>query len=262
MSNQTAEYESKIDIEIFNGIINNEIVNYPKKWYKTLVEYLDELIKFKVCWEKIWTSNKFRFGSKASDLAIKYTLPVIRKTKAEVLWDLGAGTGRDSIFFTKFCREVACIEISKAANDTIKERASEKNIKNIKIINDDVWSALKKQNSIRKGFVDIVHAHSFLHYTKPLMTDIIFSEIYDLLRSGGYIVFAVKGKGDHLFRKGKMIAKDVWIYEDGQRRKFYDEAGVEEILNKTNFEIKLLRTEKEYFDNKISEFVIGILRKP
>jgi len=261
MSNQTAEYKSEIDLEIFNGIINNEIVNYPKKWYKTLVEYLDELIKFKGCWEKIWTSNKFRFGSKASDLAMKYTLPVIKKTKADVLWDLGAGTGRDSIFFTKFCRGVVCIEISKAATDTIKEQASKKNIKNIQIINDDVWSALKKQNSVRKGFVDVVHAHSFLHYTKPLMTDIIFSEIYKLLRSGGYIVFAVKGKGDHLFGKGKMIAKDVWIYEDEQRRKFYDEAGVEEVLNKTNFEIELLRTEKEYFDNKISEFVIGIARK-
>ena len=262
MSNQTAEYESKIDLENFNDIINNKLVDYPKKWCKALVEYLNELIKFKGCWEKIWTSNKFRFGSKASDLAIKYTLPVIRKTKADVLWDLGAGTGRDSIFFTKFCREVAFIEISKAAADTIKEQASGKNIKNIKIINDDVWSALKKQNSVKKGFVDVVHAHSFLHYTKPLMTDIIFSEIYDLLRSGGYMVFAVKGKGDHLFGKGKMIAKDVWIYEDGQRRKFYDEAGVEEILNKTNFEIELLKTEKEYFDNKISEFVIGILRKP
>ena len=235
---------------------------YPKKWYKTLIEYLDELIKFKGCWEKIWTSNKFRFGSKASDLAIKYTLPVIRKTKAEVLWDLGAGTGRDSIFFTKFCREVACVEISKAAVDTIEAQASKKNIKNIKIINDDVWSALKKQNSVRKSFVDVVHAHSFLHYTKPLMTDIIFSEIYELLRSGGYMVFAVKGKGDHLFGKGKMIAKDVWIYEDGQRRKFYNETDVKILLKKLGFKNELLKTEKEYFDNRISEFVVCVAKKP
>lgn len=262
MLNQTTEYDNKINLEMFNGIIYNEIIKYPKKWYKVIVEYLYEVIKFKDCWEKIWANNKFRFGSKASDLAIKYTLPVIEKTKAGVLWDLGAGTGRDSIFFTKFCKKVTCVEISKAATDTIKEQTRKKDIKNIKIINDDVWSALKKQNSTKDSFVDIVHAHSFLHYTKSLMTNIIFLEIYNLLRRGGYIVFAVKGKGDHLFGKGKKIAKDVWVYKDGQRRRFYRQSDVMMLLEKFGFKIELLKTEKECFDNKISEFVICVASKP
>ena len=94
------------------------------------------------------------------------------------------------------------------------------------------------------------------------MTDIIFSEIYNLLRSGGYIVFAVKGKGDHLFGKGKKIAKDVWVYEDGQRRKFYNKDDVRMLLKKFGFKIELLITEKEHFDNKISEFVICVASKP
>jgi len=157
---------------------------------------------------------------------------------------------------------VNCIEVSKAAADTIKEQLAIKNIKNIKIINDDVWSALKNQNSVKKGFVDVAHAHSFLHYTKPLMTELIFSEIRSLLRSGGHIVFAVKGKGDHLFGEGKKIAKDIWIYKDGQRRKFYNEADVKILLKKSGLRNELLTTEKEHFDNKISEFVICVASKP
>jgi len=107
----------------------------------------------------------------------------------------------------------------------------------------------------------VVHAHSFLHYTKPIMTGVLFSEIYGLLRTGGHFVFGVKGKGDHLFGKGEEIDKDVWVFEDGQRRKFYDEESISEVLDKAGFEVEVLNTEKEVFDNKVSEFVVGVARK-
>ena len=81
------------------------------------------------------------------------------------------------------------------------------------------------------------------------------------MRKNGRIVFGVKGKGDHLYGKGEEIAEDVWVFEDGQRRKFYDEKSISKVLNKAGFEVESLKTEREYFDNKISEFVVGVARK-
>jgi SAM-dependent methyltransferase len=246
---------------VLRNVIGHGPNGYTQDQYEAIIEYLNEVFNFKECWENIWSSTRLRFGVKPSDLAINYTLPILKKIKGRVLWDLGAGTGRDSIFFSKYCDDVTSVELTKTAANDIGQQILNKNIRNIEVINDDVWSALKRQNNIKKGFVDVIHAHSFLHYTKPTMTDVIFSEIHQLLRKGGRIVFGVKGKGDHLYGKGEEIEKDVWVFEDGQRRKFYDEESISEVLYKAGFEIELLETEKEVFDNKISEFVIGVARK-
>ena len=255
-----ADINSKA-FKILSSVIGRGPNGYSQDQYKAIIEYLEEIVNFKECWEKIWSDDKLRFGVKPSDLAVNYTLPLLKKIKGRVLWDLGAGTGRDSIFFSKYCDEVTSVELTKTAADDIGEQTLSKNIRNIEVVNEDVWSALKRQNNMMKGFVDVIHAHSFLHYTKPTMTNVIFSEMHQLLRKNGRIVFGVKGKGDHLYGKGEEIAEDVWVFEDGQRRKFYDEKNISKVLNKAGFEVESLKTEREYFDNKISEFVVGVARK-
>lgn len=250
-----------IALNVLRSVIGHGPNGYSQSQYKAIISYLNEVSSFKDCWEKIWSDTKLRFGVKPSSLAINYTLPVLKQIKSGILWDLGAGTGRDSIFLSKHCGKVTCVEMTGTAASDIKEQILNKKIKNIEIINDDVWSALKRQNNTRKGFVDVIHAHSFLHYTKPIMTDVIFLEINQLLKKNGRLVFAVKGKGDHLYGKGKQIGKDDWIFEDGQRRRFYDEESVNNVLNKAGFEIEFLKTKKEFFDNMPSEFIIGIACK-
>lgn len=243
------------------NVIGHGPNGYTQNQYKAIIDYLIEVAGFKDCWERIWSDTKLRFGVEPSELAVNYTLPVLKKIKGKVLWDLGAGTGRDSIFLSKYCKDVVCVEVAKTATSDIGEQILKENIENIEIINDDVWSALKRQNNLKKGSVDVIHAHSFLHYTKPTMTDVVFSEMHELLKKSGKLVFAVKGKGDHLYGKGEETEKDVWVYYDGQRRKFYDEKSISKVLNKVGFKIELLKTEKEYFDNNISEFVIGVASK-
>ena len=261
MSISNYRCEKSMAYAVVKSIIGSGPNGYTKEQYDAILEYLNEAINFSECWEKIWTDSKFRFGVKPSDLALKHTLPLLKDIKGKVLWELGAGTGRDSIFFSKYCRKVASVEIAKAAANTLKEQTDNKGIRNIKVINDDVWSALKRQNNSKNGFVDMIHAHSFLHYTNSVMTDIIFSEMHQLLKKGGHVVFAVKGKGDHLFGKGKEIEEDVWVYPDGQRRRFYDENGIKKVLSKAGFKVKTIKTEKEHFDNKTSEFVIAVAKK-
>jgi len=248
-------------LEIVRDVVGHGPNGYSQSQYKAIISYLNEVASFKDCWENIWSNDKLRFGVEPSDLAVKYTLPILKKIRDGVLWELGAGTGRDSIFLSKYCDNVTSIEITKTAANDIKKQLESKGIKNVEILNDDVWSTLKRQNNLMKGFVDVIHAHSFLHYTKPIMTEVLFSEIYELLRTGGYFVFGVKGKGDHLYGKGEEIEEDVWIFEDGQRRKFYDEESISEVLNKTGFIVEVLNTEKEFFDGKVSEFVVGVARK-
>ncbi len=250
-----------IAFNILRDVIGHGPNGYTQRQYRAIIEYLGEAFNFKECWEKIWSDTRLRFGVKPSDLAINYTLPLLKKIKGRILWDLGAGTGRDSIFLSKYCEEVTSVELTKTAANDIWRQILNKNIRNIELINDDVWSALKRQNNAKKGFVDVIHAHSFLHYTKPTMTNVIFSEMHQLLKKGGRLVFAVKGKGDHLYSKGEEIDKNIWVYYDGQRRKFYDEESISKVLNKAGFKIELLKTEKEFFDNRISEFVIGVARK-
>ena len=248
-------------LEVLRDVIGHGPNGYSQSQYKAIISYLNEVASFKDCWEKIWSKDKLRFGVEPSDLAVNYTMPILKKIRDGVLWELGAGTGRDSIFLSKYCNNVTSIEITKTAADDIKKQLESKGIKNVEILNDDVWSTLKRQNNLKKGFVDVVHAHSFLHYTKPIMTGVLFSEIYGLLRTGGHFVFGVKGKGDHLFGNGEEIDKDVWVFEDGQRRKFYDEESISEVLNNAGFEVEVLNTEKEFFDDTVSEFVVGVARK-
>lgn len=253
--------ENGTALKILRNVIGHGPNGYSQSQYKAIIRYLNEVSSFKNCWEKIWSDTRLRFGIKPSGLAINYTLPVLKKIKGRILWDLGAGTGRDSVFLSKHCEQVTCVEMTGTAASDIKEQIIDKKISNIEIINDDVWSALKMQNNARSGFVDVIHAHSFLHYTKPIMTDVIFLEMHQLLKKNGRLVFAVKGKGDHLYGKGEQIGKDDWIFEDGQRRTFYDEESISKVLNKAGFEVEFLKTKREFFDNMPSEFVIGIACK-
>jgi len=253
--------EKSMVLSMISKVIGSGPNGYTVQQYDAIKEYLWEIVDFKECWEKIYTGKKLRFGTEPSDLARKYTLPLLEKFKGQTVWELGAGTGRDSIFLSKYCKDVTSVEISKTATDDTKEQMDDLGIHNINVINDDVWSALKMQNNIKKGFVDVVHAHSFLHYTKPVMTDIVFSEMHDLLNEGGKIVFGVKGKGDHLFAKGKEVEKDVWVHYDGQRRRFYDEESIRLVLENASFTVDSVQTEKENFDNNVSEFVICVATK-
>ncbi len=137
-------------LHFLSSVIGRGPNGYSQDQYKAIIEYLEEIVNFKECWEKIWSDDKLRFGVKPSDLAVNYTLPLLKKIKGRVLWDLGAGTGRDSIFFSKYCDEVTSVELTKTAADDIGEQTLSKNIRNIEVVNEDVWSALKRQNNMMK----------------------------------------------------------------------------------------------------------------
>ena len=73
-----ADINSKA-FKILSSVIGRGPNGYSQDQYKAIIEYLEEIVNFKECWEKIWSDDKLRFGVKPSDLAVNYTLPLLKK---------------------------------------------------------------------------------------------------------------------------------------------------------------------------------------
>jgi SAM-dependent methyltransferase len=115
---------------------------------------------------------------------------------ADVVFDIGCGTGRDSLFLAAFGKKVVGVDSSVSAT-TLCQKAAESRRLNATFITADVLDAdlAKRLNILRAGCTACVYARFFLHAIDEFRED-AFLTLAKSLAGGGYLAVEFRTNQD------------------------------------------------------------------
>lgn len=175
-------------------------------------------------WNKVYKSDNAFFGQEASNFALLCFNHMKMNNVRRVL-EIGAGHGRDTIFFASNGIEVDAVDYSVIAVEILDRLAKEKR-QPIKPRVFDVKSALPFPN----GYFDAVYSHMLLNMRFSLEDlHFIFSEIRRVLKPKGFNFFSVRNHNDKSYGKG--IEVDKGIYDiNGYQVRFFTEKEIQDLM--------------------------------
>ncbi|MET7980335.1 class I SAM-dependent methyltransferase [Streptomyces mirabilis] len=171
-------------------------------------------------WQATYAQHPQMYGMEPSDPA-RHAADVFREAGAHTVLELGAGHGRDAVFFAREGFTVHATDFSATALDQFKAAALESGVADrVTTTVHDVRDPLP----LPDASVDAVFAHMLLCMalsTAQIRT--AMDEIARVMRLGGFFVFTVRHIGDAHYRTG--ICHGDNIYEHGGFAvHFFDEA--------------------------------------
>ena len=202
-------------------------------------------------WEKSFLSKPEMFGQEPSKAAIN-TIKVFKEEKIKNIIELGAGLGRDSIFFAKSSINVEALDYSSAAIKVISKKALENKLS--KYISAKIFDVRKKfpfeDNSIEACFSHMLYCMALSSFELKNLND----EVHRVLKPGGINVYTARHTGDGDYKNGTHIGED--IYEnDGFVVHFFTEKKIREISDGFKI-IKIEKFEEGSFPRKLFRVVL------
>ena len=189
-------------------------------------------------WEKNFSIKTEMFGLEPSFPA-KKAIELFKEHKIKKIIELGAGLGRDTIFFAKNSIHVEALDYSPLGIKIINQKINQNNFSNLvntKIL--DVRKTLPFEDNSIDGF------YSHMLYCMALTTsdlENLNKEIHRILKPGGINIYTVRHTNDGDFKKGVQIVED--MYEnDGFIVHFFSKNKINSLmsgfvnLETTNFE--------------------------
>jgi SAM-dependent methyltransferase len=176
-------------------------------------------------WEKNFLSKPEMFGLEPSKAA-KDILKIFKEKNIKKIVELGAGLGRDTLFFAENSINVKALDYSSAAIKIINKKALEAKLSNF--ISTKIFDVRKKlpfkDNSIEACF-------SHMLYCMALSTaelKYLNNEIYRVLKPGGFNIYTVRHTGDGDYKNGTHIGEDLFE-NDGFIVHFFSEEKIRKI---------------------------------
>ena len=158
-------------------------------------------------WEKNFSNKPEMFGFEPS-FSAKKALETFKKNNITNIIELGAGLGRDTIFFAQNGIYVHAIDYSLSATNIIKKRSKENNLDAlIKVENYDIR---KKLNCDNENF-QACYSHMLfcMALTNQDLKD-LNQEIFRVLKKDGFNIYTVRNHTDGDFKKGKHRGEDMY----------------------------------------------------
>ena len=189
-------------------------------------------------WESNFSNKPEMFGLDSS-IAAKKALKIFKIEKINRIVELGAGLGRDTIYFAKNSIHVEALDYSPSGIKIINQKINQNNFSNLvntKIL--DVRKTLPFEDNSIDGF------YSHMLYCMALtISDLenLNKEIHRILKPGGINIYTARHTNDGDFKKGVQIVED--MYEnDGFIVHFFSKNKINSLMNgfvnleTTNFE--------------------------
>ena len=177
-------------------------------------------------WEINYANKPKMFGL-APSFAAEEALKIFKKKNISSIVELGAGLGRDTIFFAKNNIKVEALDYSKTAVTSIKKKVKELNLS--EFVSTKVFDVRKKlpfkNNSIQGIFSHMLYCMSL----KNLEVQNLNSEILRVLVKGGVNIYTVRNFEDGDYKNGVHI-EDESYQNDGFIINFFSKKKIEELL--------------------------------
>ena len=178
-------------------------------------------------WESNFSSKPKMFGLDPSVAAIN-ALKKFKDENIDEIIELGAGLGRDTIFFAQNSIQVHALDYSPSGIKVIKEKAKKYNLDHL--ITAEIFD-IRDSFKINNKFFDACYSHML--YCMALSTsDLsqINSEINRVLKQGGLNVYTVRNDIDGDYKNGIHRGED--MYEaNGFIVHFFTKEKINSLLN-------------------------------
>ncbi len=178
-------------------------------------------------WETNFSNKPEMFGLEPS-LPAKKALNIFKENNYSKIVELGAGLGRDSIYFAKNSINVTALDYSENGIKIINEKIKKENLtSSISTLKFDIREDLPFETNS----VDACYSHMLYCMALTLKDlDKLNSEIHRILKPGGLNIYTVRNTNDGDYKKGIHRGED--LYEiDGFIIHFFSK---DKILNLTN----------------------------
>ena len=177
-------------------------------------------------WEINYANKPKMFGL-APSFAAEEALKIFKKKNISSIVELGAGLGRDTIFFAKNNIKVEALDYSKTAVTSIKKKVKELNLS--EFVSTKVFDVRKKlpfkNNSIQGIFSHMLYCMAL----KNLEVQNLNNEILRVLVKGGVNIYTVRNFEDGDYKNGVHI-EDESYQNDGFIINFFSKKKIEKLL--------------------------------
>ena len=177
-------------------------------------------------WEKNFSNKPEMFGLEASEPA-KKSLKIFQENNINTIIELGAGLGRDSIYFSINNLSVTSLDYSQSGINIINKKINKDKLKNIKTKVFDIRQKLPfEDNSIDGCF-------SHMLYCMALSNQNLFNlnkEICRILKPDGLNIYTVRNEHDGDYKNGIHRGED--MYEnDGFIVHFFNKTKINQLTD-------------------------------
>ena len=189
-------------------------------------------------WEANFSKKPLMFGLIPSAASLS-ALKKFKEDNIKEIIELGAGLGRDTVFFAKNKINVEALDYSSTAIKIIEEKAKDNNLsKLISTKHFDIRNKLPyEDNSINGIFSHMLYCMALTDTDIKKLND----EILRVLKPGGINIYSVRNTSDGDYKKGIHRGEDMYENE-GFIINFFSEKKVNSLLkgfknlSTTNFE--------------------------
>ena len=146
------------------------------------------------------------FGLEASEPA-KKSLKIFQENSSKLIVELGAGLGRDSIFFAKNKISVNSLDYSKIGINIINKKILDNNLQNITAKVFDI----RKKLPFQDNSIDACFSHML--YCMALTSDelsYLNNEIKRILKPDGFNIYTVRNEYDGDYKNGIPRGEDMF----------------------------------------------------
>ena len=178
-------------------------------------------------WEKNFSNKPEMFGLEPS-LSAKKALKLFQEKKINKIVEIGAGLGRDTIFFAKNSIHTTALDYSASGIKVINHKIKKDNLSNY--ISTKLFDVREKL-PFKDNSIDACYSHML--YCMALTTkdlEKLNNEIHRILKPNGLNIYTVRHTNDGDYKNGKHIGED--LYEnDGFIVHYFSEEKVNSLLN-------------------------------
>jgi len=178
-------------------------------------------------WENNFSSKPEMFGLDPS-LPANKALKIFQEKKIDKIIEIGAGLGRDTIFFGKNSIHTTALDYSPSGIKVINQKIKKENLSNY--ISTKLFD-IREKLPFEDNSVEVCYSHML--YCMALTTsdlEKLNNEIYRILKPGGINIYTVRHTNDGDFQKGIHRGED--LYEnDGFIVHYFSEEKVNSLLN-------------------------------
>ena len=191
-------------------------------------------------WNKVYKSENTFFGEEPSNFAL-LCFNHMKANNVKKVLELGAGHGRDTIFFaSNGIEEIQALDYSTVAIEILDKVAKKKGLP-IKSQTFDVKNPLP----FGDGYFDAVYSHMLfnMRFSEEEL-HFAFSELKRVLNPKGLNFFSVRNHNDKSYGKGKEVEKEIYDI-DGFQIRFFTEKQIQDLVSEQGFEILWIKEEYE-----------------
>jgi SAM-dependent methyltransferase len=203
-------------------------------------------------WNKVYKTDNSFFGEEPSNFAL-LSFNHMKANNVKKVLELGAGHGRDTMFFASNGIEVDALDYSSVAIYILNKIAKDKRLP-IKSQTFDVKNPLP----FADGHFDAAYSHMLfnMRFSEDEL-HFAFSEIRRVLKPEGLNFLSVRNRHDKSYCKGVEVDKEIFDI-DGFQIRFFAEREIQDLISAEGFEILWI---KEEYEEPVTIYLVSSRRK-